>query len=71
MPVLSEVFLRNPDRHYSTGCAVFYAAIIMNQFKRGSRHAAHAAKALRWRVKQLLKHLIKKSILSSYIEFDV
>ena len=28
--------------------------------KRGSRHAAHAAKALRWRVDQLIKSLIKK-----------
>ena len=30
-----------------------------NDPKRGSRHTAHAAKALRWRVKQLLKCLIK------------
>ena len=31
----------------------------------GSRHAANAAKALRWRVDQLLKCLIKKITLSS------
>ena len=34
--------------------------------KCGSRHAAHTAKALRWRVKQLLKYLMKKSNLSLY-----
>ena len=28
--------------------------------KRGSRSAAHAAKSLRWSIKQLLKYLIKK-----------
>ena len=27
--------------------------------KHGSRHAAHAAKALRWRIEQLLKCLVK------------
>ena len=32
---------------------------------RGSRHTAHAAKALRWRVDKLLKRLIKKKTLSS------
>ena len=30
--------------------------------KRGSRHAAHAAKALRWRVDQLLKALKRKKL---------
>ena len=33
--------------------------------KRGSRHATHAAKALGWRLDQLLKCLIKKITLSS------
>ena len=37
--------------------------------KRGSRHAAHAAKALRWRVDQLLKYLIKKNILFSVMVY--
>ena len=31
--------------------------------KRGSDHAAHAAKALRWRLDQLLKCLIKEVTL--------
>ena len=31
-----------------------------NNMAFGSRHAAHAAKALRWRVKELLKCRIKK-----------
>ena len=33
--------------------------------KRGSRNAAYAAKALRWRVDHQLKYLIKKWNLSS------
>ena len=37
--------------------------------KRGSRHAAHAAKALRWRVKQLLKCLNEKESLVQILCF--
>ena len=32
--------------------------------KRGFRHAAHAAQALRWRTEQFLKYLIKQRTLS-------
>ena len=31
---------------------------IMFLYKRGSRHAAHAAKALRWRIEHVLESLI-------------
>ena len=36
-----------------------------HKVKRGSRHAAHTVKALRWRVDKLLKCLIKKRTLFS------
>ena len=40
-----------------------YISILINT-KSGSRHAAHAAKALRWRTEQLLKCLIRIRTLS-------
>ena len=46
-----------------TSLAAFSRSLYVS--KRGSRHAAHAAKALRWRVDQLLRCLIKKITLSS------
>ena len=52
-----------------TRCNIFDPPCMENRKllinKRGSRHAAHAAKAVRRRVDQLLKFLIKKITPSS------
>ena len=42
-----------------------YSKRVLVEGKSGYRHAAHVAKALRWRVDQLLKCLRKKITLSS------
>ena len=47
-----------------TSCLYNTAEGVLLDRKHRSRHAAHAAKALRWRVNQLLKCLIKKITLS-------
>ena len=52
---------------YST-CTVVYQACMSTQAQI-SRHKAHAAKALRWRIEQLLKCLIKKRTLSAWLCF--
>ena len=49
----------------TTSLLSLYIGKSFTEIKRGSRHAARAAKALRWRVEQLLKRLIKKISLSS------
>ena len=47
----------------------WFSVISFVLVKRWSRHAVHAAKALRWRIEQLLKFLTKKTNFSSFSSY--